>query len=179
MQQNLYFADVKFSADGTIFSENFGDIYHSSGGAIDQAKHVFINGNDLQNRWNSANCQQFTILETGFGLANNFLTTCDVFYDCDVKNKPKVLNFISFELYVLPLNIFKDLVKKQNYKYNFFAENLFQNYPPLTSGIHKLEFYFEQQNQKYQINLYLVLGNITTFLPKIDIPLGVDAIYLD
>ena len=62
MQQNLYFADVKFSADGTIFSENFGDIYHSSGGAILQAKHVFINGNDLENRWNSANCQQFTIL---------------------------------------------------------------------------------------------------------------------
>lgn len=179
MQQNLYFADVKFSADGTIFSENFGDIYHSSGGAILQAKHVFINGNDLENRWNSANCQQFTILETGFGLANNFLTTCDVFYDCDVKNKPKVLNFISFELYVLPLNIFKNLVQKQCYKYNFFAEKLFQNYPPLTSGIHKLEFYFEQQNQKYQINLYLVLGEITTFLPKIDIPLGVDAIYLD
>ncbi len=60
-------------ASGTPFSPEYGDRYHSREGALAQARHVFLGGNDLPARWRSA--RAFTVLETGFGLGTNFLAT--------------------------------------------------------------------------------------------------------
>jgi len=45
--------------DGTPWSAQFGDVYHSAGGGLAQAHHVFLQGNDLPRRW--ARRRRFTL----------------------------------------------------------------------------------------------------------------------
>ena len=66
-------ARIAFAGDGTPYSEAYGDVYHSAGGGLAQARHVFLQGNGLPERWRGR--RAFTILETGFGLGLNFLAT--------------------------------------------------------------------------------------------------------
>ena len=54
-------------------SPQFDDLYHPHEGAFEQARDIFLTGNGLPDRWRGR--RQFTILETGFGLSNNFLAT--------------------------------------------------------------------------------------------------------
>ena len=68
-------ARLSRTAEGLPFSPEFGDIYHPVAGALVQARHVFIAGNDLPARWRGR--ERFVILETGFGLGNNFLAAWD------------------------------------------------------------------------------------------------------
>ncbi|MCS6763310.1 MAG: FAD-dependent 5-carboxymethylaminomethyl-2-thiouridine(34) oxidoreductase MnmC [Candidatus Protistobacter heckmanni] len=93
-----------FDGAGVPFSSEYGDVYHSAAGAAGQARHVFLGGNGLPERWLAAPASDaatastpdagsttgsvaaatpggkplpghFTILETGFGLGVNFLAT--------------------------------------------------------------------------------------------------------
>ena len=50
MQEPLTPAKLAF-ADGTPFSETYGDVYHSADSGPGQAAHVFLGGNDLPARW--------------------------------------------------------------------------------------------------------------------------------
>jgi len=56
-------APLAFAADGTPFSQAYGDVYHSAGGGPAQAHHVFLQGNGLPERWRGR--LVFTVLETG------------------------------------------------------------------------------------------------------------------
>lgn len=55
------------------YAPDYGDVYHPSAGAWQQARCVFLRGNGLPGRWQGR--ERFTILETGFGLGNNCLAT--------------------------------------------------------------------------------------------------------
>ncbi|MES1163352.1 MAG: hypothetical protein ABUL50_09855 [Rhizobacter sp.] len=66
-------AALTFRDDGLPYSARYGDIYHPRAGAFAQAEHVFLRGNGLPDRWQGRD--RFVILETGFGLGNNFLAT--------------------------------------------------------------------------------------------------------
>ncbi|RZL32833.1 MAG: bifunctional tRNA (5-methylaminomethyl-2-thiouridine)(34)-methyltransferase MnmD/FAD-dependent 5-carboxymethylaminomethyl-2-thiouridine(34) oxidoreductase MnmC, partial [Rubrivivax sp.] len=68
-------AEVDFSDPLAPASPLFDDIYHSRAGALAQARHVFVAGNGLPERWRGRG--RFVVLETGFGLGNNFLATWD------------------------------------------------------------------------------------------------------
>ncbi|HSX92881.1 MAG TPA: oxidoreductase, partial [Hydrogenophaga sp.] len=68
-------ARIDFTPEGVPFAPAFGDVYHTAAGALAQARHVFLGGNGLPVRW--AGREHFTVLETGFGLGNNFLATWD------------------------------------------------------------------------------------------------------
>ena len=68
-------AVLSFAPDGTPYSPVFDDVYHTSAGGLGQARHVFLGGNDLPERWRGR--QRWVIVETGFGLGNNFLATWD------------------------------------------------------------------------------------------------------
>ena len=66
--------------DGTPFSHRFNDRYHSDvNRGLDQAKEVFLHGCGLPAAW--ASQPQWRILETGFGLGLNFLTTWQAWRD--------------------------------------------------------------------------------------------------
>lgn len=66
-------AHPSFSRDGSARSETYDDIYHSADGGPGQARHVFLGGNGLPERWRGR--ERFTILENGFGTGLNFLAT--------------------------------------------------------------------------------------------------------
>ena len=51
MPEVLTPARLAFAADGTPFSREFGDRYHSADGGAAQAHHVFLRGNGLPERW--------------------------------------------------------------------------------------------------------------------------------
>ena len=68
-------ARVEFQDDAPPFAPDFGDVYHARAGALPQARHVFVAGNGLPGRWQGR--ERFVVLETGFGLGNNFLATWD------------------------------------------------------------------------------------------------------
>ena len=64
-------ARLSLTPQGIPFSEEFGDVYHSTHGGLAQSRHVFLGGNGLPQAW--AERDAFTIVETGFGLGLNFL----------------------------------------------------------------------------------------------------------
>lgn len=66
--------EVKITGDGTgtLYVENLDESYHSTHGALQEAKHVFIkNGLQLINNY------EINILEMGFGTGLNVLVTLD------------------------------------------------------------------------------------------------------
>src|SRR5882724_8560439 len=86
-------ARLEFAADGTPWSEEFGDVYHSAAGGPAQARHVFLAGNRLPERW--AGRERFVILETGFGFGLNFLATWQA-WRSDAR-RPAQLHYVSIE----------------------------------------------------------------------------------
>ena len=90
-------ARIDFTAEGVPFAPDFDDIFHPRAGALRQAQHVFLGGNGLPERWQGR--EEFTILETGFGLGNNFLATWAA-WRCDPP-RPRRLYFISIEKHPL------------------------------------------------------------------------------
>jgi tRNA 5-methylaminomethyl-2-thiouridine biosynthesis bifunctional protein len=59
--------------DGQPFSRLFGDVYFSRESGLEEARHVFLAGNRLRERWAVlAPGGRFTIGETGFGTGLNF-----------------------------------------------------------------------------------------------------------
>lgn len=64
-------AVLDWNEHGLPVSRRYGDVYFSTDGGLDEARHVFLAGNDLAARLAVARC--FTIGETGFGSGLNFL----------------------------------------------------------------------------------------------------------
>ena len=89
------------------FSERFNDIYFSKDGGIEETKFVFLEGNNLFQRWNELKHRNFTICETGFGTGLNFLCTWNLWKEFFKKNNSQEfsnqhwLHFISTEAYPL------------------------------------------------------------------------------
>jgi tRNA 5-methylaminomethyl-2-thiouridine biosynthesis bifunctional protein len=149
--------------DDTPYSSAFGDVYHSAAGGIAQARQVFLQGNDLPERWRQR--ERFTILETGFGFGLNFLTTWQAW-----KRDPGRcgrLHYVSIEKHPFSLEDLRALHAGYAELTDEAAE-LHAQWPPLVSGSHRLEF-----------------GNVvlTVFFADIaiarDLRLQADAVYLD
>ena len=84
--------------DNIPFSQIFDDTYFTKSDGRAETDHVFINGNNLRQRW--ADTKECTIGELGFGTGLNFIETARQWNA--VKQPGASLEFISFELY--PLN---------------------------------------------------------------------------
>lgn len=144
---------------------DFGDVYHARAGALAQAQHVFLGGNGLPARWSRR--PSFVVLETGFGLGNNFLATWQAWRDdpsrCDrlvfvsIEKHPPTRHDLARALAASPLPL--------------LAEALVQAWPPLTPDLHVLEF------EDGRVRLHLLLADIADALPAL---VGhTDAFYLD
>ena len=162
-------ARLEFAADGTPWSAAYGDVYHSTHGGPEQARHVFLAGNELPQRWQARH--RFVILETGFGLGLNFLATWDAW-----RNDPqgcRRLHFVSLEKHPFPA---ADLARAQAAWPEFaaLAARLQATWPPLTPGIHRLHF---SEADGRQLILTLLFGDASRCLRTVDA--GVDAFFLD
>jgi tRNA 5-methylaminomethyl-2-thiouridine biosynthesis bifunctional protein len=66
--------------DGEPWSPQYGDVFFARGSGLAESRHVFLDGNRLGERFAALRAGQlFTIGETGFGTALNFLATCALF----------------------------------------------------------------------------------------------------
>ncbi len=159
-------ARLQFTADGTPWSETYGDIYHSSHGGPAQARHVFLGGNDLPRRWQGR--ERFIILETGFGLGLNFLATWATW-----RADPQAcgrLHFVSVEKHPFSAG---DLARAQAAWPEFapLAAELQAAWPLLVPGVHRLNL------DRGRVVLTLVFGDARHWLRRLD--LAADALYLD
>lgn len=82
-------------SQGAAFNPFFGDVYASRDGAFEQSRFVFLEGNNLPTRWQGK--EQFVILENGFGLGTNFLSTLKAWRED--KARCKRLYYVAIEAF--------------------------------------------------------------------------------
>jgi tRNA 5-methylaminomethyl-2-thiouridine biosynthesis bifunctional protein len=174
-------ARIDFSG-GVPRSLDHDDIYHPKGGAQAQARHVFLQGNGLPQRWQGR--RQFCILETGFGLGHNFLATWAA-WQADPQRCDE-LHYVSLELHPPgPEDLLRaHEIARQDQDappgHEQRSRALVTAWPPLLSGLHTLEFTGHATSTDRglgRVFLTLAFGDARHLLPKI---VGrFDAFYLD
>ena len=154
------------ATDGTPWSREFGDVYHSSHGGLAQARHVFLQGNGLPGRWSGR--ASFAVLETGFGLGLSFLATWQAWREDP--SRCARLHFVSVERapftrddLAAALAPFAELTD--------VANALVARWPPPLAGLHRIEF------EGGRVVLTLALGEAQALLPQL--VMQADALYLD
>lgn len=75
----------------TLYIKELNESYHSTHGALQEAKHVFI-----ENGLKKINIYEINILELGFGTGLNLLATIDEFLKTD---KNHIINYFTIEKY--------------------------------------------------------------------------------
>ncbi|GLQ21580.1 tRNA (5-methylaminomethyl-2-thiouridine)(34)-methyltransferase MnmD [Algimonas porphyrae] len=83
---------LDFSRPGTPAADDFGDIYFSTDGGLDETRAVFLTGCGLPDGWRDRD--MFTIAELGFGSGLNFLATWQAWLDSGARG---TLHYISVE----------------------------------------------------------------------------------
>jgi tRNA 5-methylaminomethyl-2-thiouridine biosynthesis bifunctional protein len=159
-------ARLERSADGTPFSPEFQDVYHSSHGGLQQARHVFLGGNDLPARWRGRD--SFVIVETGFGLGVNFLAAWDA-WRAD-PSRPRRLHFVSVESHPFSR---EDLAAALEpfAEIEALANALTMAWPPPLAGFHRAHF------DGGNVILTLLFGEARSMLPQL--VAHADAFFLD
>ena len=157
-------AALEFDAGGHPCSGRYGDVYASRDGALGQARHVFLGGNDLPARW--ARRDQFVLLETGFGLGTNFLAAWQAWRDDPAR--PQRLHVVSVERHPLAA---ADLLRAAPAELQPLASRLARQWPLPLPGLHRLAFEGER------VVLTLALGDAAEVVPQL--VLGADAFFLD
>ena len=158
-------ASVDFSDPAAPRAPAFDDLYHPASGAFAQAQHVFLAGNGLPERWRGR--ARFTILETGFGLGNNFLATWAAWRDDPARCER--LFFVSIEKH--PLRV-ADLARAHAASpAPDLARQLIAAWPPATCNLHTLDF------EAGRVRLLLAWGDVRAWAREI--VARVDAFYLD
>jgi len=159
-------AHIDFSDAAAPGAPAFNDVYHSRAGALAQARHVFLGGNQLPQRW--AGRARFVILETGFGLGNNFLATWNAWRQDPARCERLV--FVSIEKHPL---LRADLQRAHaDSALHELAAQLVDAWPPLTPGLHALSF------EDGRVQLLLALGDVHRWTREL-VADEVDAFYLD
>ncbi len=139
-------ANIKWNNNVPI-SQSFDEGYFSISGGLQESSHVFLKGNNLPSAWE--NMDIFTIGECGFGTGLNFLNVWNLYEKS--QKKPKELYFISVEREPLSLEDLKK-VNSAYPKLESYAKKLHVKYPPLSEGLHFLDF--------GQVKLMLYFGDI-------------------
>jgi len=127
---------LDWSRDGTPASDQFGDIYFSVEGGLEETQQVYLKACALPVRWDVTR-GFFTIAELGFGTGLNFLATWKL-WDEKSHNTER-LHFISVEKY--PLD--KAELKKALEFWPVlkpWSKQLVQQWPGRVKGTHRLEF---------------------------------------
>ncbi len=155
---------LAFDANGTPYSERYGDVYASREGALGQARHVFLAGNGLPERWRGR--EQFVVLETGFGVGTNFLATWQK-WSTDTE-RCRRLHFVSIERHPLAA---ADLIAAAPAELRPLAVQLAARWPLPLAGLHRREF------EAGAVVLTLAFGDARAIAHRL--VLGADAIFLD
>ncbi|ELY3469185.1 bifunctional tRNA (5-methylaminomethyl-2-thiouridine)(34)-methyltransferase MnmD/FAD-dependent 5-carboxymethylaminomethyl-2-thiouridine(34) oxidoreductase MnmC [Cronobacter universalis] len=97
-------ASLTFNNEGTPVSRDFDDVYFSNDDGLEETRYVFLNGNQLPERFMTHPRDSFIVAESGFGTGLNFLTLWQAFAafrDAHPNAALQRLHFISFEKFPL------------------------------------------------------------------------------
>ncbi len=161
MQDN---PDIIISSNGALESRVFGDIYFSREDGLEETKYIFLEGNNLEQRFQKK--EKFRIVELGFGTGLNFLATLNYWkkhYKADKK-----LYYIGIEKFPLSFKqISQALSMWPELQYNLLLEK----YPNSARGIYKIDFL------DLGIELLLVFDDANNAVKRLS--KSVDAWFLD
>lgn len=168
-------AKIHFNQENTPVSDKFDDVYFSNQDGLAETHYVFLEGNQLWERWVNYQEAHFVIAETGFGTGLNFFAVTTLFREFRQKHPDsplKRLYFISFEKYPLLL----DALQQAHLAYPQFshlAQHLQQNWLNPIQGCYR--FHFDETT------LDLWFGDVDENLPQLgDYMNGkIDAWFLD
>ncbi len=154
---------------GRPISKLFNDFYFSTLNSIDESRHIFLNSNNLSERWKVLGTgDDFTIGETGFGCGLNFLSCWQAWQE----NAPSGahLHYISAEKH--PLSVAElSSIHKLWPELEQLGSQLLALYPASYCGIHRLHF------PKDNISLTLLLGDANEMYNSIQA--SIDCWFLD
>ena len=151
-----------------MYSERFQDIYFNKDG-IQESQYVFIEGNQLQERFSLP--KDFAICELGFGTGLNFLLTSKIFLE---KNQNHTLYYYSIEKY--PLKLAE--IQKALHHFSEISSQL----KDLIDLFKKIYYPLEGFSTVYlhpRIRLTLMIGDVVDMLRLIPDNTKFDAWYLD
>ena len=168
-------AKIHFNEENTPVSDKFDDVYFSNQDGLAETHYVFLEGNQLWERWVNYQEAHFVIAETGFGTGLNFFAVTTLFREFRQKHPDsplKRLYFTSFEKYPLPL----DALQQAHLAYPQFshlAQHLQQHWLNPIQGCYR--FHFDETT------LDLWFGDVAENLPQLgDYMNGkIDAWFLD
>ena len=155
-------ANIRWLDSGLPYSNRFDDIYHSEDDALGESLHVFINANNLINRWleQKSECSVFTIAEIGFGTGLNFLQTCRQWQA--TSQHPRSLHYLAFEKYPISKPDLQKIFAVWP-QFKTLSEGLLTSYDDHSSGCHRiiltgdiiLDLYFgDAEEQLSKLNNY-------------------------
>ncbi|MFT4101805.1 MAG: tRNA (5-methylaminomethyl-2-thiouridine)(34)-methyltransferase MnmD, partial [Burkholderiaceae bacterium] len=158
--------------DGAVWSPLFGDVFKSRDGAFAESRAVFVDGCELAARWRGR--RAFTVLEIGFGLGVNFLSTLARWRDDPSRSERLV--FVSIDKHPVDaadlrraLDTLGAAAVGPGAAEDFDA--LCEQWPPPLPGLHRLVF------ARRRVVLLLAFGDCGRMLPRLS--LAADAVYLD
>ena len=168
-------AKIHFNQENTPVSDKFDDVYFSNQDGLAETHYVFLEGNQLWERWVNYQEAHFVIAETGFGTGLNFFAVTTLFREFRQKypDSPlKRLYFISFEKYPLLL----DALQQAHLAYPQFsrlAKHLQQHWLNPIQGCYR--FHFDETT------LDLWFGDVSEKLPQLGDYMNskIDAWFLD
>lgn len=134
-------AELDWTGSDLPRSSRFDDVYFSRDDEIAESKHVFLNGNDLNNRWRAIHQQEhpacFTIGELGLGCGLNLLLTWQLWRQCAAQPGQARLHYIAFEQYP-PRRMDLARLHRRWPELETLSERFLQLYPDHSAGCHRL-----------------------------------------
>lgn len=176
----LQTAELDWQEDGAPFSARYGDVYFSRNGGLAETEHVFLQGNDLKQRWLALDQQAapgvFTIAELGFGTGLNFLSCWQLWQQTACKKLR--LHFISCEKHPMQRQALARALQQWP-QLTALSAALLEQYPDHTPGYHRLRFP-EPTREQSGVVLDLYYGDALAMLQQQSSPgTRIDAWFLD
>ena len=144
--------------EGQPYSSQFGDVYFSRESGLEETRHVFLQHNQLAERWQALKQPSFTIVETGFGTGLNFLCAWQLWTQTAPAHAK--LHFVSIEKF--PLN-HADLNRALSLwpELQQYSTALLEQYRQIVPGWQRLVF------DQGRVQLTLLIGDLHELLPRL------------
>ena len=175
--KNITAANLDWDDKANPYSKEYQDIYYSKADALAESSYIFLQANNLTERWQKLSGNNFVIGECGFGGGLNFLNTCRHWHEqFKDKQTDSTLYYLACDLHPFKKD---DLIKLyKNYpELKVYSDALLKSYPSHTPGTHSRDFIFGNT----KIVLVFMLGDAREMLEQAWQSNGfrVDAWYLD
>jgi len=148
-------ASLDWSRPGTPVAADFGDIYFSTDGGLDETRAVFLGGCGLPQAWQGG--AVFTIAELGFGSGLNFLAAWQLWNETAQPNQR--LHFVSIEKFPFDRAQFRRALTAWP-ELRALSDKLISDWPGRVKGLHRLSF-----------------GNVTLTLVHEDVEIALDQLH--